>query len=107
MPLAFQPGSKFFYSLSCDVLGVVISRISGQSFEEFMTKSIFEPLGMLDTHFTVPAEKMHRCTVRVNYTRRRLAQTFTHSDLTLDTRIAHACAVLSDAVLIHFTKAHR
>jgi CubicO group peptidase (beta-lactamase class C family) len=60
MPLAHQPGTLWRYSLSMDVQGAIIERLSGQSLANFMRTRIFEPLGMADTAFFVPPEKRHR-----------------------------------------------
>lgn len=60
LPLAFQPGERFQYGLSTDVLGCLIEVISGQSLDDFFQKNIFEPLGMKDTYFNVPASKAYR-----------------------------------------------
>ncbi len=59
-PLRFQPGSSWEYGLSADVLGAVIEVVSGMSFGEFLKKELFIPLGMKDTDFFVPQEKIHR-----------------------------------------------
>lgn len=58
--LAFQPGEKWMYGASADVLGAVIESVVGMSLREFMRKEIFEPLGMTDTDFYVPEEKSAR-----------------------------------------------
>ena len=60
LPLAFQPGEKFQYGLNSDLLGCLIQVISGQTLDEFLRKNIFEPLGMKDTYFNVPASKANR-----------------------------------------------
>ncbi|MEV6158145.1 serine hydrolase domain-containing protein [Nonomuraea sp. NPDC052129] len=60
LPLAYQPGERWQYNLSDDVLGVLVARVSGQSFEEFLRERIFDPLDMKDTAFHVPADKLHR-----------------------------------------------
>jgi len=60
LPLMHQPGEKWMYHTGADVLGVLIARVSGQSFETFLRERIFEPLGMKDTGFSVPAEKLDR-----------------------------------------------
>jgi CubicO group peptidase (beta-lactamase class C family) len=60
LPLAFQPGEKFQYGLNSDLLGCLIQVISGQTLDEFLRKNIFEPLGMRDTYFNVPASKANR-----------------------------------------------
>ncbi len=65
LPLLYQPETRWNYSLSTDVLGVLVERVSGQPFAEFLAERIFEPLGMVDTSFWVPAEKMDR--FAVNY----------------------------------------
>ncbi|MGH9349604.1 MAG: serine hydrolase domain-containing protein [Vicinamibacterales bacterium] len=59
-PLKFQPGSSYEYSLSVDVLGRVVEVVSGRTLEEFFERRIFQPLGMRDTHFNVPASKAAR-----------------------------------------------
>jgi len=56
VPLMFEPGSVFEYSRATDVLGRVIEVISAQPLQDFLRDSIFEPLGMLDTSFAVPAQ---------------------------------------------------
>jgi CubicO group peptidase (beta-lactamase class C family) len=60
LPLAYQPGSRWRYSLAMDVQGAIIERLSGQSLPDFMRTRIFEPLGMTDTAFFVPPDKKHR-----------------------------------------------
>ncbi|MFC1713653.1 serine hydrolase domain-containing protein [Candidatus Poribacteria bacterium] len=60
IPLRNQPGSEWRYSMSTDVLGYLVEVISGQSFDVFLKERIFEPLGMVDTGFHVPAEKLSR-----------------------------------------------
>jgi CubicO group peptidase (beta-lactamase class C family) len=60
LPLRCQPGKKFMYGVSTDVLGYLVEVISGMPFADFMRQRIFEPLGMVDTAFWVPAEKLDR-----------------------------------------------
>jgi CubicO group peptidase (beta-lactamase class C family) len=60
MPLARQPGSQWQYGLSTDVLGRVIEVCSNQPLDTFFARRIFQPLGMNDTSFVVPAEKLAR-----------------------------------------------
>jgi CubicO group peptidase (beta-lactamase class C family) len=55
LPLAHQPGERWQYNTGSDVLGVLVARASGQSFGSFLRERIFEPLGMRDTAFSVPA----------------------------------------------------
>lgn len=61
-PLYYQPGTRWVYSLSVDIQGYVIEKLSGMSLPEFMQKRIFSPLEMRDTGFYVPKEKRHRFT---------------------------------------------
>lgn len=63
LPLAFHPGEKYMYGLNTDLLGCLIEVISGVSLEEFLTRNIFEPLGMKDTYFNVPSAKANRLPV--------------------------------------------
>ena len=60
VPLEFSPGTAWNYSVSTDVLGYLIEKISGQPFADYLRTKIFEPLGMKDTGFHVPAEKASR-----------------------------------------------
>ncbi|HEX9036524.1 MAG TPA: serine hydrolase domain-containing protein [Ktedonobacterales bacterium] len=60
LPLMAQPGERWMYNTSADVLGVLIARAAGQPLEAFMRERIFEPLSMKDTSFSVPAEKLDR-----------------------------------------------
>ncbi len=60
IPLQFDPGSSWNYSVSTDVLGVIVARISGLSLGDYFQQNIFDPLGMVDTGFQVPAEKAAR-----------------------------------------------
>jgi CubicO group peptidase (beta-lactamase class C family) len=60
LPLLHQPGERWMYDMPVDVLTVLIGRASGQRFEDFLRERIFEPLGMKDTAFYVPAEKSDR-----------------------------------------------
>ncbi len=59
-PLLFSPGSHWAYGTGADIMGAVIEKVSGMPFGEFLKKEIFEPLGMNDTDFYVPAEKFDR-----------------------------------------------
>ena len=60
LPLAFSPGTEWRYSHSIDVLGALVEIISGQPLDEFFRERIFGPLGMDDTGFWVPEDKVHR-----------------------------------------------
>lgn len=67
VPLLFNPGEKFEYSLGLDVLGRLVEVASGKPLDEFMRTRIFEPLGMKDTYFYPPEDKLNRFAVA--YTR--------------------------------------
>ena len=67
LPLTDQPGARWHYSLSHDVLGYLIELISGKSFEAFLRERLFTPLGMVDTSFCVPPEKLARFGPLYNY----------------------------------------
>jgi len=60
LPLMYQPGERWMYNTSADVLGVLIGRASGRSFPEFLQKRLFQPLAMHDTDFFVPEAKLSR-----------------------------------------------
>ena len=60
VPLEFSPGEAWNYSVSTDVLGYLVGKISGIPFETFLQERIFDPLGMVDTAFHVPQEKASR-----------------------------------------------
>ncbi|MEV6822247.1 serine hydrolase domain-containing protein [Nocardiopsis dassonvillei] len=60
LPLMHQPGEQWQYHISNDLLGVLVSRVTGQSFEAFLRERVFGPLGMGDTGFHVPADGMDR-----------------------------------------------
>src|SRR5688500_11712768 len=60
IPLEFSPGEGWNYSVSTDVVGYLVGLISGMPFEQFLKQRIFDPLGMTDTDFHVPAAKAHR-----------------------------------------------
>jgi CubicO group peptidase (beta-lactamase class C family) len=60
LPLAFQPGTKWRYSYAIDVLGHIVEIISGKPLDVFLKERLFEPLGMVDTDFYVPAAKAGR-----------------------------------------------
>jgi CubicO group peptidase (beta-lactamase class C family) len=62
LPLMHQPGERWIYNTGSDVLGVLVARASGQPFEKFLQDRLFQPLGMKDTGFSIPAEKANRLT---------------------------------------------
>ena len=66
LPLVAQPGTEWHYSVGMDVLGRLVEVVSGMSFGEFLQQRIFDPLGMVDTGFHVPDDKLDR--FAANYT---------------------------------------
>ncbi|MEU2625280.1 serine hydrolase domain-containing protein [Streptomyces sp. NPDC007157] len=62
IPLLRQPGEAFLYNASSDLQGVLVARAAGRPLPEFLAERIFEPLGMVDTGFAVPAAARHRLT---------------------------------------------
>ncbi len=62
LPLLFDPGAHWNYSMATDVLGAVVERVEGKPFAEVLERRIFAPLGMVDTGFKVPADQQHRLT---------------------------------------------
>lgn len=62
IPLLNQPGEAWLYNTCSDIQGVLIARVSGRSLPEFLDERLFRPLGMVDTGFAVPADKLDRFT---------------------------------------------
>jgi CubicO group peptidase (beta-lactamase class C family) len=62
IPLLYQPGQEWLYNTCSDIQGVLLSRVTGRSLPDFLAERIFEPLGMHDTAFEVPAAKRSRFT---------------------------------------------
>lgn len=60
LPLCDQPGTRFRYGIAIDLLGLIVQRVSGQRFDQYLEQRLFRPLGMTDTAFWVPAEKRER-----------------------------------------------
>jgi CubicO group peptidase (beta-lactamase class C family) len=60
MPLMYEPGTRWHYSVSVDLQGRLVEVLSGKPFDQFLQERIFTPLGMVDTSFTVPASKKNR-----------------------------------------------
>jgi CubicO group peptidase (beta-lactamase class C family) len=69
LPLMAHPGERWLYHVSCDVLGVLIARVSGRSLGAFLRERIFDPLGMKDSAFHVPPEKIDRLTACYSFNR--------------------------------------
>jgi CubicO group peptidase (beta-lactamase class C family) len=62
VPLLYQPGEAWLYDTCSDLQGILVARVSGQSLPAFLAERLFEPLGMVDTDFVVPAAKRDRLT---------------------------------------------
>lgn len=60
IPLSYQPGAQWVYSISVDVQGYLVEKLSGRTFDVFLRERLFEPLGMVDTGFHVQADKADR-----------------------------------------------
>lgn len=67
-PLEFQPGERWKYGVSADILAAVVEKASGMRYGEFLEKELFQPLGMKDTGFYVPKEKLDRLAVAYEQT---------------------------------------
>jgi len=67
LPLLFNPGERFEYSLGVDVLGRLVEVVSGKPLDEFLRTRIFEPLGMKDTYFFPPDDKLGRLATAYTY----------------------------------------
>ncbi len=67
VPLLFNPGDRWEYSLGVDVLGRLVEVVSGESLDEFFRTRIFEPLGMKDTYFYPPDNKLDRLATAYTY----------------------------------------
>lgn len=103
--LCFEPGEKFMYGASADILGALVEKVSGMSFRDFLSERFFEPLGMSDTDFYVPAEKSDRLAKVYDYTENGLRELKTnHLALAYDRDIIPAfqsggaglCSTLDD-----------
>lgn len=73
IPLRYHPGERWHYSVAVDVTGALVERLSGMTFDKYLEEFIFEPLGMVDTFFAIPAEKSDR--LLPNHTWRRQQRT--------------------------------
>ena len=60
LPLIFQPGTRWNYSIATDVCGYLVELLSDMPFDDYLKENIFKPLGMIDTSFHVPEEKLDR-----------------------------------------------
>jgi CubicO group peptidase (beta-lactamase class C family) len=71
LPLLYQPGTRWVYSVSVDIQGYLVEKLSGKTFPEFLRSRLFEPLGMRDTGFSVPVEKLPRVATIYSYDKAR------------------------------------
>jgi CubicO group peptidase (beta-lactamase class C family) len=71
LPLLYQPGTRWVYSVSVDIQGYLVEKLSGRTLPEFLHTRLFEPLGMVDTAFYVPAEKLPRVATIYAYDKAR------------------------------------
>src|SRR4030095_3638678 len=71
IPLLFQPGERWHYSVAADVEGYLVEKLSGMPFPVFLEQRIFKPLQMKDTAFYVPKEKMARFVTFYTYDKDR------------------------------------
>lgn len=67
IPLAFEPGTRWRYGLSHDVLAALVETVSGQTYGQYLKKEIFEPLGMRDTTFRLTEHNRHRLSTLYHY----------------------------------------
>lgn len=81
-PLLFNPGARYEYSLGVDVLGRLVEVASGMPFDQFLQKRLFEPLGMKDTYFFLPDNKVDRLAAAYTYYDGKGLQRFPDTPLT-------------------------
>ncbi len=81
VPLEFQPGERWMYGLSADILAAVTEVVSAKRYSDFLEEEIFKPLGMKDTAFYVPQEKMDRFAVNYEWNPSKGLVPFTKSHL--------------------------
>ncbi|MFC3579769.1 serine hydrolase domain-containing protein [Sphingomonas hylomeconis] len=74
VPLAYEPGTKWSYSIGLDVMGRVIEVASGMSFDGFVQQRIFDPLGMTSSYWTVPSSEISRFSTNYAFTKASMAQ---------------------------------
>jgi CubicO group peptidase (beta-lactamase class C family) len=105
-PLLYQPGTVRDYSLSTDVLGLVVEAISGKSLSAFLDERIWKPLGMVDTAFTVPDTKQARYALAFpNDPLTNTSQSVLHaSGKPLKFECGGACAVSTTMDYLRFTQ---
>ncbi|KQP41061.1 serine hydrolase [Methylobacterium sp. Leaf104] len=91
-PLLAQPGTEWNYSNATDVLGHLVAVVSGQDFADFLRRRVIEPLGMVDTDFYVPADKLPRLAANYSLFRERTLKLY---DDAVDSRFARPPALAS------------
>jgi CubicO group peptidase (beta-lactamase class C family) len=105
IPLMYQPGTTWEYGLSIDVLGLVIEQVSGQSLGQYLQQRVFKPLGMADTGFIVPPEKVKRYAKALpNDPETGKPQTVLDSTRPLKFECGGGCAVSTAADYIRFAQ---
>lgn len=84
LPLAFQPGERWLYGSSADILGGIVEVVTKKKYSQFLKEELFVPLGMVDTDFYVPEEKWHRFATMYQYTQKEPKLTpYTGSNLVI------------------------
>jgi CubicO group peptidase (beta-lactamase class C family) len=73
LPLLYQPGERWVYSVSVDIQGYLVQKLSGKSFPDFLQDRLFKPLGMKDTGFFVPADKLSRAATIYQWDKGKMA----------------------------------
>ena len=83
-PLAFQPGTQWEYGTNTDWLGALIEQRSGERLVDYFEKNIFDPLGMKDTHFELPEDKLHRSVAMMARAGERIVASSSHQPVSRD-----------------------
>ena len=83
-PLAFQPGTQWEYGTNTDWLGVLIEQRSGERLVDYFEKNIFDPLGMKDTHFELPEDKLHRSVAMMARAGEQIVASSSHQPVSRD-----------------------
>lgn len=81
VPLCFQPGERWMYGYSADVLGAIVEVVSGKKFGKFLKEELFDPLDMKDTAFFVPKDRLHRFAQYYDWTEKEGLQVHRDSHL--------------------------
>jgi CubicO group peptidase (beta-lactamase class C family) len=90
LPLLFQPGAAWEYSLSDDVLGYLVERASGMPFDRFLEERVFKPLGMKDSYFFLPDDKVQRLAAAYTYYPDKGLQLFPEGKVIKEGNLAYA-----------------